>query len=144
MADCVFDATVVAFANGEIAARKPGNVFDRRLAAIEGAARGDCRIRYNTKLLGEYQSHVQERRNDVIELFFAALTDNAVLVARNTLLRQDYAKARDKCRWPTHDQHLLAAALGGDDPSLFVTEQRHANCRAKILACFGIRIKRLV
>lgn len=144
MPDCVFDTTVVAFANGDIAARKPGNTFDRRLSAIERSARANCRIRYNRKLLAEYEAHVRDRRNDVIELFFAALTERGILVARNNLSRQDYATATSRCRWPTHDQHLLAAAVRGDNPTIFVTEQQLADCRAKVRAYFGIDIQHLV
>lgn len=139
MADSVLDATVVAFANGDIAARRPGNVFDRRLAAIEQVAHGRRRLRYNQKLLGEYQQVIQERRNDVIDLFFSVLADRSFRVRANTLSRQDHAKAK-KCRWPSHDQHLLAAAVGGDRPTIFVTESRHAACAAKILSCFGVHI----
>jgi hypothetical protein len=140
MADSVLDATVVAFGNGDIAARRPGNLFDRRLTAIEQVASGLRRLRYNTRLLGEYTQLIQERRNDVIELFFTALDDErSVLVKRNTLSRQDYARAR-KCRWPTHDQHLLAAAVEGNDPTIFVTESRHVQRAAKILTCFAVHI----
>lgn len=144
MPDCIFDATVITMANGEIAARKPGNIFDRRLTAIESAANGNCRIRYNPRLLREYLDHVRDRRNDVIELFFETLEERGLLVRRNNLSRQDYATATERCQWPAHDQHLLAAALGGDEPSIYVTERRHSDCGPKILNRFGIRIKRLV
>lgn len=139
MADSVLDATVVAFANGNITARSDGNAFDRRLAAIEQVAYGHRRLRYNQKLLGEYQQVVQEYRNDVIDLFFSVLADRSFRVRANTLSRQDYAEAR-RCRWPSHDQHLLAAAVGGDRPAIFVTESRHAECAAKVLARFGIHV----
>jgi len=139
MPDSILDATVVAFANGNIAARAKGNAFDRRLAAIEQVAYGHRRLRYNQKLLREYQQVIKEYRNDVVDLFFTVLTDRSILVRTNTLSRQDYARAK-KCRWPSHDQHLLAAAMGGDEPTIFVTESRHAVCAAKILARFGIHI----
>jgi len=139
MADSVIDATVVAFANGNIAARKQGNAFDRRLEAIEQVVNGQRRLRYNSKLLREYQNLIQEHRNDVIDLFFIVLADRAVLVRGNTLSRQHYGRART-CRWPAHDQHLLAAALGGDEPTIFVTEARLAQCAAQILARFTIRV----
>lgn len=143
MADCVLDASVVALANGDITARRPGNVFDRRLAVIEKVGSGALRLRYNSKLLCEYQPLIREYRNDVIELFFAVLADRAIRVPRNTLSRQHYARATQRCRWPPHDQHLLAAALGGNDPAIFVTERRLAQCAARVLACFAVHVEHL-
>ena len=85
MPDCVLDAAVVGMANGDIAARRPGNVFDRRLVVIEEVVRGLRRLRYNTRLLGEYRPLTLIRRNDVIELFFSVLADRGVFVSRNNL-----------------------------------------------------------
>lgn len=144
MPDCVLDATVVALANGNIAARRPGNVFDRRLAAIEQVVSGARRLRYNSRLLGEYESLIQQHRNDVIYLLFEVLdSERSIRVRRNTLSRQHYATATQRCRWPSHDQHLLAAAFGGDDPVIVVTEPRLAQCAPRILACFAIHIEHL-
>lgn len=144
MADCVVDASIVHFANTDLAARRPGNVADRRLQVLEQVAGGLRRVRYNQKLLGEYQQLVQERRNDVIEVFFLVLdSSRAVRVSRSTLSRQDYATARC-CRWPAHDQHLLAAAIGGDDPSIVVTEGKLARCGAKVLRHFAVHLEHIV
>jgi hypothetical protein len=144
MPDSVVDASAVAFSNGDIAARKPGNLLDRRLTVLEQVANGQRRLRYNPKLRSEYLQIIREHRNDVIELFFAALADRGVFVARNTLSRQHHATATARCRWPTHDQHLLAAAMGGDNPTIFVTEQRLADCAARIATAFGIRVEHLL
>ena len=144
MPDCVLDASVVYMANGDIAKRKPGNVLDRRLVAIEEVVSGAMRLRYNRRLLGEYQRLIQEFRNDVIELFFAVLdSDRCILVKRSTLSRQHFATCKRVCRWPSHDQHLLAAALGGDEPWIFVTEAHLAQCAAQILASFAIHVAHL-
>jgi hypothetical protein len=143
MADCVLDATVVAMANGDIAARRAGNVLDRRLAVLEAVVGGVRRLRYNRKLLEEYRPFIRAFRNDVIEVFVRVLADRGVLVSRNTLRRQEHAAATRRCRWPTHDQHLLAAAVGGDDPTIFVTEARLAVCAAAILAHFAVHVVRL-
>ena len=144
MPDYVFDASVVAMANGQIAGRRPGNVFDKRLRVLEQVVNGTRRLRYNPKLLVEYQQLVKTHRNDVIEVFFAVLdSGRSVRVARNTLTRQHHTRATSNCAWPGHDQHLLAAAIGGDDPSVFVTEDRLAQCAARILAHFSIHIKQL-
>lgn len=145
MPDRVVDATVVAFSNGNIAGRRPGNVLDRRLAVLEQIVRGTHRLRYNPRLLHEYQQLVREYRNDVIETLFNLLDDtrHAVLVRRNSLTRQDYATATESCGWPSHDQHLLAAALDGVDPAIVVTEQRHGECAQAILKHFEIHIEYL-
>lgn len=144
MPDCVLDATVVGFANGDIAGRRRGNVFDLRLAAIEKVVNGVRRLRYNPRLLHEYKQLTRIYRNDVIELLFRVLADQAVLVRRNTLARQDYVRATRDCGWPSHDQHLLAAALGGIDPVIVVTEERHAQCAEQILRCFAMHVEHLV
>lgn len=145
MPDCVVDATVVAFSNGNIAGRRPGNVLDRRLAVLEQIVRGARRLRYNSKLLHEYEQLIQEYRNDVIETLFNLLDDarRSVLVRRNSLSRQDHAVAKGTCGWPTHDQHLLAAALDGVDPAIVVTEQRLNQCAQAILNHFAIHIEYL-
>ena len=43
-----------------------------------------------------------------------------------------------------HDQHLLAAALDGVDPVIFVTERCLARCAGKVLSHFRIHIEHLV
>jgi hypothetical protein len=143
MPDCVIDASVVVLANGDIAGRRPGNLFDRRLAVIEETVRGLRRLRYNSKLLGEYADHVREHRNDVLEALFALLDDKnrSVFVRRNSLSRQHHESATNKCQWPSHDQHLLAAAVDGDNPSIVVTEERLQRCADNILRHFGIHIE---
>ena len=144
MPDCVLDATVVAYANGNLTGRRHGNILDRRLVIIEMVGSGDLRLRYNSKLLGEYEQLIKDRRNDVIEVFFAVLdSERAVRVRRNALSRQNHVKATTKCRWPVHDQHLIAAAIDGDEPSLFVTEKCLADCAAKIWAHFAVRVERV-
>ena len=141
MNDAVFDTTVVAFANSDLSARKPGNSLDTRLRLLEGTVRRDFRIRYNAKLLKEYEQHVREHRNDVIELFFGALdSKGAILVKKNSLSRQEFNLARNQ-RWPSHDQHLIAAALGGTQTHIYVTERALVSCAAGIYRVFRIRVR---
>jgi hypothetical protein len=143
MSDAVFDATVVTLANSELTARRPGNALDRRLRLLESALHGRLRVRYNGRLLYEYTQHVRERRNDVVDLFFTVLdSPTAVRVARSTLSRQHHGLATGQ-RWPDHDQHLLAAALGGERPQIYVTESRLANCACGIHRIFRIRVTRV-
>jgi hypothetical protein len=144
MPDCVVDASVVAFANGDIAGRRPGNLFDRRLDVIEQVVTGTRRLRYNPKLVGEYRQLIKEHRNDVIEALFAILdSPRSVYVKRNSLSRQNHAKATQTCGWPSHDQHLLAAALDGDESAVVVTEGHLVQCSAAILMHFDIRVEDL-
>lgn len=144
MPDCVLDATVVAFANGDLAARRRGNVFDRRLLVIEEVVRGHRRLRYNTRLLGEYSRLIQEYRNDVVHLLFQVLdSERSVRVPRSSLSRQNYDTATTRCGWPSHDQHLLAAAVDGLDPSIFVTEKVLADCAAPVRRHFHIHVVQL-
>jgi hypothetical protein len=142
MSDVVLDATVVRFANGEIAGGPPGSPLNRRLAAVQEVVAGLRRLRYNRKLLGEYDKLAKNDRNDVIEALFAILDGGvgAILVKRNSLSRQEHSRAKDS-GWPNHDQHLLAAAIGGDRPSIVVTEQIHAACEQSIFRHFKIRIE---
>src|SRR5215467_12997736 len=109
MPDCVVDAAVVALSNGNIAGRRPGNSLDRRLNVLEQIVRGLRRLRYNPRLLHEYQQVIREHRNDVIEALFELLDDTrrSILVRRNSLSRQDYQTATRACGWPSHDQHLV-------------------------------------
>jgi hypothetical protein len=143
MTDCVVDATVIHLANGDLVSRQLGTLFDRRLRLLEQVTNGSRRLRYNPKLLGEYERLTREVRNDIVELFFIALSEKAFLVKRNTLSRQDYRTANRKCGWPGHDQHLIAAALGGNDPHLVVTERWHIKCAACVLRSFAIHIEDL-
>lgn len=143
MSDVVFDTTVVAWANRDMGARRPGNSFDRRLRLLERARDGQLRIRYNKRLLGEYQRRVMERRNDIIEMFFVLLdSTRAIRVSRNNLSRQHHQRAVQE-GWPSHDQHLLAAAVGGDRPCVYVDEHHLAACGAGIHRVLGIRVQRV-
>jgi hypothetical protein len=144
MPDCVIDTTVVAYANGDLKGEKPGNILNRRLRVLRSVVNGEMRVRYNPKLLGEYVRSIKVHRNDVIEIFFIALESaRAICVPRNTLSRQDYTLATKKCGWPSHDQHLIAAARLGDKTSLFVTEQAHATSASKIRTHFNVTVIRL-
>ena len=145
MPDCVVDASVVAFANGDIAGRRPGNIFDKRLAVIEQVVAGTRRLRFNAKLVNEYQNIVKQHRNDVVEALFALLDNSqrSVFVKRNTLSRQNHVRATQTCGWPSHDQHLLAAALDGDEPAVVVTEPHLAQCAPLVLMHFDIRVEDL-
>lgn len=140
MNDGVLDTTVVACANCAIEARRQGNSLDRRAALLESCVSGLLRVRYNKVLLQEYEDHVHKYRNDLIETFFALLDSaSSVFVSRSTLSRQNYDRAL-RCCWPSHDQHLLAAAMDGVRPYIYVTEDALSRCAKKIHREFGIRV----
>lgn len=142
MSDCVIDAALIHLSNGDLAGRRPGNVLDRRLKVIEDVGEGKRRPRYNQKLFGEYQCLTKKLRNDVVAAFIQVLTDSGVRVKRNCLKSRDHGKAT-KCGWPSHDQHLLAAALEGQNPTIFVSEWKHGTCAASVLRVFGVRVSRI-
>lgn len=129
--DTVYDTTVVAYSNGQLSGRRPGNAMDRRLGYLEAFIAGNRRALYNSKLLQEYTRQVRERRNDVIENFLTLLADTGMLVPKSQLSKRDFGRARE-VRWPSHDQHLLAAALGGTDATILVTEKALAQCAAGV------------
>jgi hypothetical protein len=140
MDDCVFDASFIAKANGHLAGEKQGNLLNRRLSAIRQVTSGKSRIRYNPKLLDEYCHLVKELRNDIVDQFVTLLEDeNTVRLSGSTLCRQDKAKA-NKCRWPTHDQHVLAAAVGGKQVTIHVTENALGGCSVAVKKCFGFKV----
>lgn len=143
MAECVFDTSFVYLANGLLEGARAGNLLHRRLVAIKEVVDGQSRPRFNRKLLNEYQDKIREYRNDVVELFITLLdTDRAIYVSRNTLRRPERARAIE-CRWPAHDYHLLAAAVGGTAVVIYVTESAHGTCGAMIKRKFGVTIRRV-
>jgi len=142
MTNTVFDTTVVAYANGDLAGRKRGNALDTRLCAIEAFLCGRRVAWYNTRLEDEYRQKMKVRRNDVIEAFFIRLADHGRRALRNGLTRQRYACAIT-AGWPSHDQHLLAAACEATDPTILVTEKALTRCAAKIRREFGIDVRML-
>ena len=137
--DTVYDTTVVAYSNGQLAGRRRGNALDRRLCVLEEFIVGVRLAWYNAVLLREYEKQITICRNDVIEAFLARLGDHGKRVKRSTLPRQAYARARE-IRWPGHDQHLLMAALDGTNSTIFVTEEALARCSANVRREFGFKV----
>ncbi len=136
----VYDATVVAFSCGALTGRKKGNALDLRLAAIERFVFGFAVARYNRKLFSEYDDHTRTReKNDVVRVFLELLVRNGVLVNSNRLSRTDYARALS-VRWPSHDQHLLAAAICRGKAILYVTEAAHSKVASGVKRAFGIDV----
>ena len=144
MNDCVIDATIVCLSNGDLANRVPGNSLDQKLKVLEEVTGFFRRLRYNSRLLNEYERLIDLHQNDVVRLFFDILdSPHAFRVSRNALSRQDHAVAIGDCGWPSHDQHLIAAAIGGVNPSIFVTEQKHATCAVLIWRRMRIQVEHI-
>jgi hypothetical protein len=140
MPDCVFDTSFIRLANDSLFGEKEGNLLNRRLTPLRQAVAGQSHLRYNRKLLDEYSNHIKEGRNDIIEQFFVLLdSPQTTLVRKHALSRQDNAKA-NRCRWPTHDRHVLAAAIGGIDVVIHVTENALGACSKKVKLIFGFHV----
>jgi hypothetical protein len=140
MRHVVFDATVVRYGNIPMEARASDSVANRRLAAVEGFVIERAVVaRYNPKLAHEYQPAFDDPQNDVIAAMLIALADTGIFVKSNTLSRPHYARMRDT-RWPSHDQHLLAAAVEGKDPLIFTCEDAHGVCAKAVRREFGIAV----
>jgi hypothetical protein len=143
MPECVFDASFIGKANGLLTGERIGNLLNRRLTAMRSVTTGQSSVRYNGKLLSEYIAIVKEHRNDVVEQFFELLDKGPNIRTKSTLSRTDKAKANE-CRWPTHDQHVLAAAIGGVEVTIHVTENTLGCCAPKVKRIFDIRINHVV
>ncbi|MGD0036813.1 MAG: hypothetical protein ABSC53_05930 [Bacteroidota bacterium] len=141
MIDFVVDATIIGMSNVEMVAPETNSRFVRLVAVLDQIANGNDHARYNSRLLSEYEQLTKIHRNDIIDMFFNLLEPpHSVFVNRNRLERHHYVVAVDKCGWPSHDQHLLAAAIGGSNPLILVTEPILANCGQKILRHFKIHV----
>ena len=136
----VYDTCLLVLANGMLTGRKRGSLLDKRLGAIERFINGDTIARFNNKLLGEYERKVLTHRNDIIELFFTFLARDGKKVARSSLSRQQHSEARG-ARWPDHDQHLLAAAIGGTRSLIVTTEKALEICSHSIRSRFGVVVE---
>lgn len=140
MSECVFDTSFIAFANEPLVAEREGNLLNRRLVAMRSVTSLQSRLRYNQKLLIEYSQHARVRRNDVVNQLFDLLdSPQAIFVKRSTLSKTDKVRSV-ACGWPSHDQHILAAAIGGTDVVIHVTERTLGQCSNKIRRYFGFVI----
>lgn len=140
----MIDTTVVALSNVKLTCLKEGSNLQARIRLLEQCFSGKKRIRFNGRLKEEYNSKVRAFDNDFVRLFFELLTSSrAVFVNRSTLSRQHYNKAQNDCGWPSHDQHLLAAAVGGEDVILYITEDDHWKCRNKIRRVFDFDLVKM-
>jgi len=141
MSDVVFDTTVVSIGNKNIVDRKTGSSFDKILHLLQKVVDRVLYVRYNDKLRKEFEEHVKTYRNDTIEIFFSILdSSQAIRVKKNNLSRQHFDLAVCKARWPNHDQHLIAAAINGKKPYIYVTEQRLERCAGEVYRVLRIRV----
>ena len=139
MKSSVYDTILIAKANGNLAGRKAGNALDRRLKLFEAAVLGTSLTLVNAKLLNEYGSKILDFRNEAVRAFYVYAIDHGVNTGKSSLSRSDFERSR-KARWPAHDQHLIAAAIGREKVSIYVTEVQHSACAAAVRKQFGITI----
>jgi len=143
MSDCVVDTSFIALANKTMEEPPTEDVLYQRIDAIRLIVETNQRLRVNPKLLTEYEPHIKEQRNDVVDQFVALLDDpNTVKLSSNTLRKADNAKA-NTCRWPTHDKHVLAAAIDGDNVTIHVTDNVLGNCAKAVRRIFGFKINHI-
>jgi hypothetical protein len=142
MTNVVYDTILIAQANGAIAGRRAGNVMDLRLAAIEKFLKGMRVAWYNSKLEKEYGEKIKQTRNDVIEAFIIRLADHGKRSKRSSLSRQEHARARD-LGWPSHDQHLLAAAIDAGDAMISTSEVALRACSKALRREFSVSIEHI-
>lgn len=119
--------------------------YCERVSLLARCYKGDLLIRLNSKLLREYKTKAPKTANDYVEAFFAILDnrERARMVKRNKLEKKLHVKCNE-CRFPSHDQHLLAAAVLDADESgsvtIFVAEKAHTNCAPCIWRKMGTRL----
>lgn len=125
--EIVYDTSFVARANGDLSDMKPNSVLYKRISAISLSTTGKAKARYNRKLYQEYMDHIKELRNDFINVFITSLEKNGILIEKMTVEKIKWIKV--KKLWPSHDRHLLAAALcdknGCRDVGIYTSEKAH-------------------
>lgn len=142
MAECVFDASVVGYANNplEVSVIESGVSLVQIVDALESVVIGHRRLRCNPKLLTEYSRLLRVKRNDLIEQFVALLDSPQTIMLKSSSLRNHEKVKAKNCKWPSHDQHVLAAAIGGTDVAIYVTEAFLGGCAEKVWRIFRIRV----
>lgn len=134
MNNTVYDTKLIATVNCPLSARRANTVLNRRIEIVEESVGQKQRTiaRYNWKLWSEYEKHIKDYRNDIIILFFSKLADIGIRVSVCTLRRQHWNKIRN--HWPSHDQHLIAAAIGGCQTSHCYNRKSPRKCCCIIIA----------
>jgi predicted nucleic acid-binding protein len=124
MEECVIDTVVLQSANAPIT--KPprrGSLFAKRVRLLEDVRVGNKTVLYSPRLVQEYQTKISEPRNDYVKAFLEILSDPRRSIPnwkRWTGSQQD--RAHSKCRYPSHDDHLLQTAIR-PNPTMIITEE---------------------
>lgn len=119
-------------------ASAPASARVDRLSKIQ---EGKETVYYNAKLFAEYIKWFEKAEDGDLVSVFAFLLDSVGKRGKNSLSRQEAQKARD-ARWPGHDDHLIAAGLGGpSDRDLLTTEGAlHATRTDRVLRHFRTHV----
>jgi hypothetical protein len=144
MPESVYDASIIGYANVSLGdpTGERRQFLEDLIAAIHRVLSGRDRLRVNTTLRTEYEQVARGVRNDVVDQFFAILTGEGAVAAKNSLRSFENDRAH-KCNWPSHDRHLIAAAIDGVGVTIHVTENRLGRCANKVWQVFKIRIEHI-
>ena len=142
MSDAVVDASVIGMTDEDLLAQGSEDSIRRRVKLIDDCANKKLRLRCNPTLEGEYSRILKDSNKDLHILFLGAL-ESAFRVTKNKLDRHAYLRSLD-AGWPSHDQHLLAAAIGGTRPTIYVTEKKLFSCATKVKREFSISVSSIL
>ena len=138
MSETVYDTRFLACANGNISNLRPFSQLQKRVSYVKEFSDGKTTARFNAKLLQEYDKHIKEYRNEIIESFFKLLVDHGIKSNRNTLTGPDWQRLDGA--WPTHDRHLLAAAIDGVKVRIITSEKDLVKKKAVVKRIFRIDV----
>lgn len=138
----VYDTNVLVYSSADLAARSEDDDLNQRLKAVERFLHKEILAGWNPKLKGEYDTHIPEKKNDLIVSFLQELTDRGTFVKSNKLQRHRWVRAK-QAGWPNHDQHLLAVVDGCISGVVYTTENAHAICGAAIKRLLSIKVVKL-
>jgi hypothetical protein len=136
---CVLDTNVLQKANATISTEPRHNSkFVRRVDLLQRVAEGTFVVMYSARLIGEYDRHIKEPRNDYVKAFLEILSKSA---ERNWhgVWRSDREAAR-KCKYPAHDDHVLRTAIHPEGCHLFSEENGILASAACIKSKFDVSI----
>lgn len=144
MPECVVDTNILQKANAPLKSDpKTKRKFLRRLQLLQQVLDRHQTVLISQRLLTEYQSKIQEPRNDYVRLFLEILTHPAGAVWNwHSPWTGGRQKARD-CRFPAHDDHVLRTAIRPNDSTIFTEELPMLKLDKCLHQKFGVHVRDL-
>lgn len=142
VSECVIDTNILQKANARllkspVATRK----FYKRIALLERIMNDELHPLMSQKLLAEYETQVREPRNDFVKAFLEIITmPDRVSYNWHRPWRGDAEKAR-KCRFPSHDDHVLRTAIRPHASTIYTEERPMLATDACIYRAFRVHIR---